>query len=299
MQIYYRRIKLTLFFEKKFTVNTPFIYVFRSVLGNELHYLSCVLKQQTCNACPLRFKCAYSVLFENPIDKDNVVISGRDKAPSPYIIQAKYYKDTEINKVDITVIFTGTGVEYISYFLLAVKRAGEKGMFKERIKYEMGYISCINNEYSIEFDFTSLPLEIYNFNESNKIFHKKLNIQLITPFRYKKSGKYESNININDILLSAKRRVDMLSTFYGDKSITPKLVFIQNSQIKGSTFSWVDSSRYSRRQDTHMKIGGIIGSMLVEADFSEQHLSLLEAAKLFNIGKNVSFGLGNIDYEEV
>lgn len=299
MQINYRRIKLTLFFEKKFTVNIPFAYVFRSVLGNELHYLSCVLKQQTCGVCPLRFKCAYSVIFENPVDKDNIVIAGRDKAPSPYIMQAEYYKNTEIDKVDITVIFTGAGVEYISYFLLAVKRAGEKGMFKERIKYEMGYVSCINNEYSLEFDFTSLPLEIYAFNEGNETAHKKFNIQLITPFRYKKSGKYESNITINDILLSAKRRVDMLSAFYGDKSITPKLDFIENSKTIGSTLSWVDSSRYSRRQDTNMKIGGIIGSILIEADFSQQHLSLLEAAKLFNIGKNVSFGLGYIDYEEI
>ncbi|MDE7315230.1 MAG: CRISPR system precrRNA processing endoribonuclease RAMP protein Cas6 [Mucispirillum sp.] len=299
MQINYRRIKLTLFFEKKFTVNIPFAYVFRSVLGNQLHYLSCVLKQQTCGVCPLRFKCAYSVLFENPVDKDNIVITGRDKAPSPYIMQAEYYKNTEIDKIDINVIFTGTGVDYISYFLLAVKRAGEKGMFKERIKYEMGYISCINNKYSLEFDFTSLPLEIYTFNEGNEITHKKFNIQLITPFRYKKSGKYESNITINDILLSAKRRVDILSAFYGDKSITPKLTFIENSKIIGSTFSWMDSSRYSRRQDTNMKIGGIIGSILIEADFSQQHLSLLEAAKLFNIGKNVSFGLGHIDYEEI
>ncbi len=299
MQINYRRIKLTLFFEKKFTVNIPFAYVFRSVLGNELHYLSCVLKQQTCGSCPLRFKCAYSVLFENPVDKDNIVISGRDKAPSPYIIQAEYYHNTEIDKVDITVIFTGAGVEYISYFLLAVKRAGEKGMFKERVKYEMGYVSCINNEYSLEFDFTSLPLETYTFNEGNEVFHKKFYIKFITPFRYKKSGRYESNININDILLSAKRRLDMLSAFYGDKSITPKLDFIEDSSTIDSSLSWVDSSRYSRRQETNMKIGGIIGSMTVEADFSEQHLSLLEAAALFNIGKNVSFGLGHIDYEEI
>ena len=168
---------MTLFFEKKFTVNIPFAYVFRSVLGNELHYLSCVLKQQTCGVCPLRFKCAYSVIFENPVDKDNIVIAGRDKAPSPYIMQAEYYKNTEIDKVDITVIFTGAGVEYISYFLLAVKRAGEKGMFKERIKYEMGYVSCINNEYSLEFDFTSLPLEIYAFNEGNETAHKKFKIR--------------------------------------------------------------------------------------------------------------------------
>lgn len=45
MQINYRKIKLTLFFEKKIKLNIPFVYVFRSVLGNELHYLSCVLKQ--------------------------------------------------------------------------------------------------------------------------------------------------------------------------------------------------------------------------------------------------------------
>lgn len=299
MQINYRKIKLTLFFERKFTINIPFAYVFRSVLGNELHYLSCVLKQQTCHICPLRFKCAYSILFENPINKENNVISGRDKAPSPYIIKAEYYKNTEIDKVDITVVFTGEGIDYISYFLLAVKRAGEKGMFKERIKYNMGYISCVNNEYSLEFDFTGLPLETYIFDESQEKYRKKIAVKFITPFRYKKNGKYVSEIDVNDILLSAKRRLDMLSAFYGDKSLTPKLEFIKNSQILETNLFWQDSSRYSRRQDISMKMGGIAGSMVIEADFTKQHLSFLEAGRLLNIGKNVSFGLGHIDYEEI
>lgn len=298
MEIAYRKIKLTLFFEKTIQINIPFVYVLRSVLGSELHYLSCVLKQQVCTECPLRFKCAYSVLFENPVNKDNTVISGCDKAPSPYIIQAEYLNNTEINKVDITVVFTGLGIDYISYFLLAIKRAGEKGMFKERTKFEMGYISYINNEYSLEYDFASLPVEYFNYNMDNNIIHKHIILKFVTPFRYKKMGKYTSDITINDVLLSTKRRLDMLSVFYGSGNKLPLISNVNNLQEKNQ-LNWLEGSRYSRRQDRSMKIGGVSGVMDISADFSMQHISLLEAATLFNIGKNVSFGLGHINYEEV
>ncbi len=298
MQIDFRKIKITLTFEKKFTVGIPFSYIFRSVIGKQLHYLSCVLKQQTCNNCPLRFKCAYSVLFENPINKDNMVIAGRDKAPSPYIVQADYYKNREIDKVDITVIFVGSGIDYISYFLLATKLAGENGMFKERIKYEVSYILCINNQYSMDYDFSKLPLETYIFNDSLDKIYKEIKIKFITPFRYKKNGKYTSDIDINDILLSSKRRLDMLSCFYGNGMILPKIDFIDKNVCEKQLF-WSDSERYSRRQDNNMKIGGILGEMIVKANWTYQHLSLLDASVLFNIGKNVSFGLGYILYEEI
>ncbi len=298
MQIDYRRIKLTLFFEKKISINIPFAYVFRSVLGNELHYLSCVLKKQVCGECPLRFKCAYSVLFENPVSKDNEVIKGRDKAPSPYIIQAEYYNNTEIEKVDLTVIFTGTGIDYISYFLLAVKRAGENGMFRERIKYTMGYISYSSKEYSMDYDFASLPVESYIYDTNEDKVNKNIKISFITPFRYKKMGKYTSDININDILLAALRRVNMLSSFYGIGDTVSYNGNISNAE-ESHNFSWLEGSRYSRRQDVSMKIGGISGSMNVKADFTMQQLSLLNAAVLFNIGKNVSFGLGHIKYEDI
>ncbi len=298
MDIIYRKIRLTLFFEKKFQINIPFVYVLRSVLGNELYHLSCVLKHQVCSSCPLRFKCAYSVLFENPVNKDNTIITGCDKAPSPYIIQAEYLNNTEIDKVDITVVFTGLGIDYISYFLLAVKRAGEKGMFKDRIKFDLGYISYINNEYSLDYDFASLPVEHFYYSVDQNIMHKHILLKFITPFRYKKMGKYTSDITVNDILLAAKRRIDMLSVFYGEGKKTQEISKINNLQEKNQ-LSWLEGVRYSRRQDRSMTIGGVSGVMDIDADFTTQHLSLLEAAKLFNIGKNVSFGLGYIDFEEI
>ena len=298
MILKYKKIKLSLNFQKKFMIHIPFSYIFRSVIGKELKYLSCVLKQQICSECPLRFKCAYSVLFENPIDKENISLHGRDKAPSPYIIQADYIKNQEIHKVDISVIFTGIGMEYISYFILAAKRAGEIGMFKDRIPYNLDYISCLNNEYSEVFDFNKVEPEEFKFIYDETIEKKDIRLDFISPFRYKKQGKYTSNININDVMLSAKRRIDVLSSIYGDGSISPKMDFTKKF-IEKNKLTWEDNSRFSRRQETTMKIGGIVGSMQVSGDFYRSDILLLKAANIFNIGKNVSFGLGYVNFEEI
>ena len=60
--------------------------------------------------------------------------------------------------------------------------------------------------------------------------------------------------------------------------------------------SWVDEVHYSVRQKNAMKLGGIMGSFKLQGSFTDFELSLLEFGKIANAGKNVSFGLGMMDY---
>jgi len=43
-----------------------------------------------------------------------------------------------------------------------------------------------------------------------------------------------------------------------------------------------------------MMLGGLIGTIDVSGTFSQFEIKLLEAAEIFHIGKNSSFGLGKI-----
>lgn len=298
MDIDYRSLRITLYFEKQIEIRVPFLFTLRSVLGSQLYYLSCVLKQQKCIECPLRLKCAFSVLFENPVNGIDEVKGGIDKGPSPYIIQADYEEGSLLDSVDLKVRFMGQGMEYIPYFLLAVKRAGENGLYKERIKYKVSNIIYNNKEYSLEYNFLDLPYETYSLSKDDRLYNKSYLIEFITPFRYKRDGRYILDINMNDIFLSIKRRLDILAGLYGTGSNVSNIDFSRVYNVEKDLY-WYDSSRYSRRQLSSMKIGGIKGSLRISGSFSGTHISLLEAGKLFNIGKNVSFGMGHIKCEEV
>lgn len=293
----YQKIDFSLRFEKEFGMRIPAAYIIRSVLGRRLKHISCVLKHSKCDKCPLNKKCAYSVLFENPIDRNNAELSGRDRAPSPYIIQCGSYQKECVKEIDVSVIFIDRGAEYIGYFLLALKLAGNDGLFKERIKYEITSLSCKGINRDLEFDFSSLPLNTYEYENTGQSENKRLNIKFITPFRYKRDGRYVSDINMEDIIISIKRRLNILSYFYGSGEKIDVADTIGNFEYD-KHLKWHENSRYSGRQGTVMKLGGIWGNMKVSGTFSAGQLSLLKAASIFNIGKSVSFGLGHVIIEE-
>jgi CRISPR/Cas system endoribonuclease Cas6 (RAMP superfamily) len=61
--------------------------------------------------------------------------------------------------------------------------------------------------------------------------------------------------------------------------------------IEHNNSRWYDWQRYSTRQDTDMKLGGIIGEVTYTGEL-EQFIPLLLLGEYIHVGKNTSFGLG-------
>ncbi len=57
-----------------------------------------------------------------------------------------------------------------------------------------------------------------------------------------------------------------------------------------------DFSRYSQRQQTEMELGGIVGRFILTGGLRASDLSMLEAGRLFHVGKNTVFGLGQMNF---
>ena len=263
----------------------------------------CVVKDIPCNNCPLNTNCAYSILFENPINKNIDILKGRDKAPSPYIIQLDFIKNIELTKIPLKIIFLDYAADYIGYFILALKNIGVKGITKDKINFQVNNITCNNMPYTNELEFSSIDFSKFDLNE-NKFRENnkntlnstsKIEIQFITPFRYKENGKYKSNIKLKDIIIASKRRLNILSTIYGNKKIIEDFEINEFIDID-LNFKWIDNKRYSKRQESNMIIGGVIGSGIYSGEISNKEINILTGGSIFNIGKNVSFGLGHFSF---
>lgn len=63
-----------------------------------------------------------------------------------------------------------------------------------------------------------------------------------------------------------------------------------------SDLRWYDWERYSVRQDTRMKLGGVVGRGTYKGDL-QSFLPLLHLGEVVHVGKGTSFGLGKYEIE--
>lgn len=303
----YADITFTLEFESPIKIYDNTGFIIRSVFGKELHDMCCVVKQKTCSTCPMCYTCIYAWFFETHLEKQNSIISGRTRASHPFThsIENSNLQPTTLLELKFTLI--GKGIDYLPYVFYALIRAGNHGVFKNRISFTIKDVLYNGRSILQGSETISIPIEPKIWRIPNKEqelnTNKEICIQLLTPFRYKKNGTYSDVIQIEDILLAASRRMKTLMLLYGKQKISDSELklfeavdnnIMTRIKLKQKNLMWKDITYYSGRQQKPMKLGGVQGSVIMEGLWNKEELSLLSAAEIFHIGKNVSFGLGRI-----
>ena len=85
------------------------------------------------------------------------------------------------------------------------------------------------------------------------------------------------------------RRITTLNALEGND------VTISNDfsiKIIEKNLKWQENERYSNKQKSKMKLGGLVGTILIDANDINTK-KLLIAGELVHIGKSTSFGLGD------
>jgi len=107
--------------------------------------------------------------------------------------------------------------------------------------------------------------------------------------------------------------LSILTNYLKNYGIFPQKVYeysnLQESEINDKEFlnipkvikkdlKMVDFTRYSNRQRKKLKIGGIVGEMIIEG-LTFQTYQLLKYGEISGVGKLNSFGLGKIELEDI
>ena len=278
-------------------------FIFRSVIGKELRKLSCLFRKKSCNDCDLKFQCAYSRIFESPIEKNTIVLKGRNYASHPFVISTNKKEGEKITEISLNLTLIGNSLDYFSYIFYSIQKAGESGLFGEKIPYKVKEVlvdkkNIINQGGSINTNFKS---KVWKLDlDKKRVAKKHFIINFKSPLRLKIRGRYRDAFTYSDFLQSVYRRLEILSLLYG-KNDQFKYNFLDLSLNKDETSNlvWKDLKRYSARQGSVIKLGGVVGIMELKGEFTPFELSLLKGAELFHAGKNPSFGLGNIKLLEI
>jgi Uncharacterized conserved protein (DUF2276). len=269
-------------------------FVFRSLIGMNLHKLTCILRnQEGCALCCLNKTCAYSYFFETHIEKNTSVLQGREKAPHPFVLN---YRSVDERHGILSVTFLGVGCNYVPYVSEALIRGERFGIGRNRAQYEIESITSCGK--TLNLSSSDFGGGIKHWPMDNHEMNGDFILKMETPCRIQREGNLIHEITLKDLVVSAYSRMRILEDLYGDGLDNLPMIDIDCVPVSEIIRErWVDKPYYSVRQQEVLKLGGVIGEIRANGPVDASILNYLDAMCLFNVGKNISFGLGKISME--
>jgi len=266
----------------------------RGGFGHAFRRIVCALKGKECTDCLLKHQCIYAYVFETPIPEEAQMMRKYTVAPHPFILEPsvnnqKTYEKGEEFSFGLTLI--GRATDYLPYFIYALDELGRIGIGKGRGKYELRQVL---EENISEHENTSETL-IYNGDDKmlrqpdnpirwsdiimeHPIPPPVIRISFITPTRIKYQNRLTKDLEFHVLFRNLFRRISLLSYFHcghrrDDRGFKDLIEQAGHIKIVKRVLYWHDWERYSNRQKTRMKTGGLMGEYV-------------------HVGKGSSFGLG-------
>jgi len=287
---------------------------FRGVFGYALRKFICPVKRTDCDECILKYRCVYSTTFETPIPDEHPFSKKYKNIPPPYLIEPPATNKLhfiEKDMISFNLITIGKADEYLPYFVMVLKEMEKKGIGRGRGKFEIMSIESVSNDGSkiVIYDnsnqflkISSNKIDINCFN-SEKLNVEEISLIIETPLRLKVGNRLTSEIPFNILALRLLERAFLLAHFHCDAKIEDYKNYLDGAEgieVTNADLHWSDWERYSSRQDTKMKLGGLVGKITYSGDLLK-FLTLLRFGENLHVGKATTFGNGKyrINNEEV
>lgn len=209
-------------------------------------------------------------------------------------------KRTEYKKgssFEFSLILFGDSIAFFNIYLQAFYYLGMVGLGKYKSRFRICEVRNTKNQ-RIAFD-NNVDMSRYQINMlSDYINFRKRELKqesetwqltFITPLSMKYQQEYMERFYPEALVKGAARRVQMLNYYIGTESEIPQ--FTEYPEIIDQNIKKQYVKRYSRTQNSHMTLQGIVGNVTFDI-MPEQCLDYLIAGEVTHIGKNTSFGFG-------
>jgi hypothetical protein len=123
-------------------------------------------------------------------------------------------------------------------------------------------------------------------------------IELITPLRMKRHGRLVGprEFQVSDFLRQLLRRTRDIAHFHGETEGVGFMLPRSRAEVFDRTATmelrWRDWARYSSRQKSRLRMGGMTGSLRLQGETLEEWWPLLWYGQWLHLGKATSMGLG-------
>lgn len=279
---------------------------FRGGFGNVFKRVVCALKRQDCKDCLLKTKCIYAYVFETFPGEDTELMNMKkyEKIPHPFLIEPPMETQNTFNPEEtlmFNLILIGKATDYLPYFIYTFDELGKTGIGKGRGRYQLLEVKkgnqliytsgdkiirhAVSDELNID--------EIFDFENSDET---TITLNFVTPARISYNRGLTTELKFHILIRSLLRRILLLHYFHCKKTLPlydhKKIIKeAEDVTIDSNSLRWWDWDRFSSRQNTKMKMGGILGKIKYRGNI-RPFLDILKAGETFHVGKGTGFGLG-------
>jgi CRISPR-associated endoribonuclease Cas6 len=239
-------------------------------------------------------------------------------APHPFVLlpplgRKSIYQAGETLTFGCTLI--GRGIDYLPYFIYTFERLGARhGLGKGRGRFTVedvrwlppgGEPTVIYQGADQTLHSTFHPLHVQDLAQAAAPASlQTLTLRFLTPIRLVYGGSLTETPEFHVLMRVLLRRLSNLAYFHCGAELQLDfrglIAAAEQVQIAASHLWWYDWERYSTRQDTRMKLGGVLGQVTYTGDVLP-FLPLLQLGAYVHVGKGTSFGLGKyvIQHESI
>ncbi|PWQ97643.1 CRISPR system precrRNA processing endoribonuclease RAMP protein Cas6 [Leucothrix pacifica] len=274
----------------------------RGLFGHSLKSVVCVTGKPECGGCLLYRNCVYSYVFETPPPADTTVMRKYTAAPHPFVIIPDPAQKTTVEAgEDLQVYFTvfGAGNQHVPYMLYAFEKAGERGLGSAQGQFEVTGLSQRSDLWQrVYTPGESLQLLPPLMPEVPPCPSGEVVVSFNTPLRLRLKGREikAAELDFYALFSVLMRRISLLQSFHTDQSLELdfKALSAQAREVPvlKRELYWQDWTRYSSRQKTPVKMGGLMGQITLSGDSLQAFWPILFLGQFTHTGKGTSMGLG-------
>ncbi len=283
----------------------------RGAFGTALKRVVCVLPEGRCDSCPLCKGCPYVKLFEPP---NSLEWMDTSRLPPPFVLRPPSHVGRPLPagaELRFQCVLVGWALDYLPHFLAAWQTVGtELGIGGGRAqglgRFELVEVVDGLNPGTPVFAHGCMlrPPDTRTAADCSAGREREVVLRAVlkTPVRLRSEGRLlgrgsADGFTPRKLLEAAYRRLYTLAACYGTDQLGPMEVpaFPDVPPLYAS-LRWQEWDRYSHRQRTHMRLGGLVGEIVLGPEY-RPWFPLLRAASVLHVGKATTFGFGQLDCE--
>lgn len=276
----------------------------RGALGYALKRTVCMTRKPCCRDCALYHSCAFPYFFDTPPPPGARKMRRYETAPHPFVLRPGQDGETEY-VLDFTLI--GQANRQLALFIHALARAaeGRQGVADNHLR-----LLTVEQEaaplgqdawqpiYHPGGSLRALPVSQPEPPPTPAVCR----INLLSPLRVKRDGRRvgPDDFRFADLFGHLLRRVSMLTAFHTDNPLETDFrgLMAHARQVEAHTeLVWEDKSRYSSRQQAAMKLGGVVGRMVLSGVDLTPFWPYLWLGQWLHAGSGATMGLGRYRLE--
>jgi CRISPR-associated endoribonuclease Cas6 len=308
----YLRLAVTLRAEEPALLPAFHGSMLRGAFGHALRRLVCTMgPEQPCASCLLRRACAYPRIFEPFVEGEPPpFLRGIAQAVRPYVFESQGGAGLlpPGGDLKLDLLLFGQAIDLQAYALLALERMARAGLGSRRIPFRLTRVEAPVPGSAPGGSARTLFAEGSSFSpdpappvwaEPAPLPGSRITLRFVTPLRLKVRDRFDDRPSFRTLAFNMLRRVLELAHAHVpgaavDWSFRPFLEQAAGVQVVDSQLVWQEHERWSNRQQTAMKLGGVVGTMVLEGDLAPFG-PLLRTAEIVHVGKGATFGLGQVE----